>query len=289
MNSIPIHIVCIFFSAIAFGTLLSGCDRIELHSVPPEPFVCEDQSWPEARTNPYRFIAHAGGEIDGHRYTNSRQALDLAYANGLRLFEIDLISTVDDKLVGAHDWEGWRESSAASGRIEPTHADFKSVRLFGKYEPLDVADLDRWFTERGSAFLITDKVTDFESLVEGFSHLDRLIVEVFSVEDYGRAQEAGIRYPMLSLRSAIANDGEKEVLGFLAKNPVKFVAVSRKIIWEYKDLLRSLRANKTCVYMFTSSDPQFLEEVFDDVTFGTYTDSWNLNNGTCETANCDSY
>ena len=34
-----------------------------------------------------KFIAHAGGKIQGHEYTNSLEALDQSYNNGFRYFE----------------------------------------------------------------------------------------------------------------------------------------------------------------------------------------------------------
>ena len=43
-----------------------------------------------------RFIAHAGGSIDGHRYTNSLEALNENYQKGFRLFELYIIKTKDN-------------------------------------------------------------------------------------------------------------------------------------------------------------------------------------------------
>ncbi len=55
-----------------------------------------------------RYLAHAGGEINGQRYTNSLEALNLNYSNGFRIFEIDIITTTDGHLVCAHDWDSWK-------------------------------------------------------------------------------------------------------------------------------------------------------------------------------------
>ena len=40
---------------------------------------------------PLRFIAHAGGQIEGMNYTNSLEALNNSYKNGFRLFELILL------------------------------------------------------------------------------------------------------------------------------------------------------------------------------------------------------
>ncbi|MGH7945320.1 MAG: hypothetical protein ACREF9_09955, partial [Opitutaceae bacterium] len=239
---------------LALGLVQAGCDGVKVKAVPDQPFQCGNQGWQSARTNPYRFIAHAAGQIDGHRYTNSREALDLAYKNGLRLFEIDLIQTSDGQFVGVHDWDTWRKVTG-SGTAPPTHRQFKETVLFKRYHAVDLSDLDRWFGEKTDAYLVTDKISDFKKLLDGFSHRSRLIVEVFSVDDYHRAVTQGVHHPMLSLIPALANDGEEKILELLQAEPIKFVAVPSKAVRRQSRLLAKLRRNKTCVYAYTSSDP----------------------------------
>lgn len=50
-----------------------------------------------------RFIAHALGGIDGKKYTNSLEALNEGYDNGIKLFEVDLSMTSDNVMVARHD------------------------------------------------------------------------------------------------------------------------------------------------------------------------------------------
>jgi glycerophosphoryl diester phosphodiesterase len=278
------------FSLVALASTLlqGGCDLVEIHAVPDEPFSCENETWNEARINPHRYIAHAGGQIDGRRYTNSREALDLAYENGLRLFEFDLIKTSDGHLVAAHDWDWWR-NAARSTTTEPTHQQFKELLLFEAYQTLDLADLDRWFAEHADSYLVTDKVTDFAGLLDGFAHNSRLIVEVFSVDDFRRARKEGVRHPMLSLGAALGNDGEDEIISLLQAEPVKFAAVSRKDVRRTKEMLARMRRNETCVYVFTSNEPEYMTGRFENVVYGAYTDSWSVNTGGCTAAPCDTY
>ena len=54
----------------------------------------------------YNVIAHAGGGIDGHIYTDSLEAINNSYDNGARLFDIDLRFTSDLEIVLRHDWTG---------------------------------------------------------------------------------------------------------------------------------------------------------------------------------------
>ena len=274
--------------ALALGLLQGGCGRVDVASVPEAPFSCKDESWNAASVNPLRFIAHAGGEIDGLRYTNSREALELAYEKGLRLFEFDLIKTVDGQLVAAHDWDHWREATGSLAK-EPSHREFKERLLFGKYRTLDLHDLEQWFGERTDSYLVTDKVEDFKSLTEGFTYKDRLIVEVFSVADYHRALDEGVLYPMLSLGAALAHDSEDEILDLVRTQPVKFAAVATKTIKRVERLLAGMRHNETCVYAFTSSEPRFLNRNLGNLVYGVYTDGWDVRAGSCAATKCDTY
>ena len=72
-----------------------------------------------------RYIAHAGGEIDGEIYTNSLEALTKSYLDGFRLFELDIIRTSDGHFVAAHDWELWSEMTSYDGELPPDLKEFK--------------------------------------------------------------------------------------------------------------------------------------------------------------------
>lgn len=50
-------------------------------------------------------MAHALGGIDGENYTNSKEALGSNYNKGVRLSEVDINLTADDKLVCVHGWK----------------------------------------------------------------------------------------------------------------------------------------------------------------------------------------
>jgi glycerophosphoryl diester phosphodiesterase len=266
----------------------AGCRDVEIQEVTGGPFECEDEEWWSARKNPHRFIAHAAGQIDDKRYTNSLEALNLGYENGLKLFEIDLIQTRDGRYVGVHDWDTW-QAATGSATLPPTHREFKETLLFGRYHPLDLADLDRWFGERSDAYLVTDKISDFSTLLDGFSHRRRLIVEVFSVAAYHRAVAQGVLNPMLALIPALSQDGTEKVYELLRTAPVKFVSVPSNSLRRQGPLLASLRRNKTCVYAYTSSDPSFLERNIGKWIYGAYTDRWDTHVGDCDAEVCDTY
>lgn len=80
-------------------------------------------------------VAHAFGEIDGNFYTNSREAFDLNYEKGFRLFEVDLVLLKDGSVFCAHD--GTESMYGLEKPFTETTADELSGRLcLGKYTPL---------------------------------------------------------------------------------------------------------------------------------------------------------
>ena len=52
-----------------------------------------------------RYIAHAGGNIDNHIYTNTLEALDKSYADGFRYFELDFLEDVYGNMLAVHELE----------------------------------------------------------------------------------------------------------------------------------------------------------------------------------------
>jgi hypothetical protein len=126
------------------------------------------------------FIAHAGGEIDGYKYTNSLEALDLSYSKGARLFELDILETADKKLVASHDW---------NDGLPLTYEAFLAQKVEGKFTPLDLASINQRFAQHTDAILITDKINDPQKVVEAFQFPDRLRMELFSWEAVQTAKE----------------------------------------------------------------------------------------------------
>jgi glycerophosphoryl diester phosphodiesterase len=103
-------------------------------------------------------VAHAGGGIDGKAFTNSIEALDLNYAKGFRLFEIDFSWTSDQELVCLHDWEiSFEQRFGFKAEIIPDLQDFKSlVTESGDYNACTLEELAMWLDQHPDAFLITD-------------------------------------------------------------------------------------------------------------------------------------
>ena len=157
-------------------------------------FSCSKQEQSEDFFSEYEYIAHAGGVIDSCIYTNSREAMEQALANGFRFVEFDLLFTSDSILVAAHSWEEFNEmtDSAHLGDTVPAFNDFSSRKIYGKYTPLSARGINAFFEQHDSLFLVTDKISQPVVLQEYFPNLkERMVVEAFSFQHYCRLKSQG--------------------------------------------------------------------------------------------------
>lgn len=111
--------------------------------------------------NPHR-VAHAGGGIDQHTYTNSYEALDTNLNNGFIYFEIDFSYTADNKLVCLHDWtQNFRENIGFSAGKRLSLNEFERLtREKGHYTNCTLDGLAEWMRKNSSTHIITDVKDD---------------------------------------------------------------------------------------------------------------------------------
>lgn len=145
-------------------------------------------------------VGHAFGAIDGITYTNSREAFDLRYEQGIKTFEVDLALTSDQQVVLAHDY---------NRSNPPTLEEFLSGNAKGRsstedpmpptqFTPMSFIDLCLIMKEHPEIWIITDsKYTDganiraeFTSMVNAAKSvdaedvLDRLVIQIYNEDMY---------------------------------------------------------------------------------------------------------
>ncbi len=145
----------------------------------------------------YCLIAHAGGAINGHTYTNSKEALQDALDNGFRYIELDLYETTDSNVVCLHSLEDYRKMTFTDCEDLDTKT-FLGHQLYGKYTPITLNDAIKIWEERPFYF-VTDKISDPKILNRYFkSNRDKVIVEAFTLDDYVQLERDGY-IPMFSI------------------------------------------------------------------------------------------
>ncbi|QLG45256.1 glycerophosphodiester phosphodiesterase family protein [Costertonia aggregata] len=223
-----------------------------------------------------RFIAHAGGEINGVKSTNSLQALNENYKKGFRFFELDIVETKDGKLVAAHDWKMWARFTDYKGELPPTLSEFKKHKIYGDYTTLDFKGINDWFAAHPDATLITDKVNDPIKFANNFVDKSRLVMELFSLMALEEASKNGVN-AMISQEPLQKIKGDK--LEYLNINNIKYVALSRRIIESNTKLLLQLRDNGIKVYVYNvnfdpGKDEAYVLENEIGLVYGMYADKW---------------
>lgn len=144
-----------------------------------------------------KFIAHAGGAINGNVYTDSIKAVKNSINNNFKYIEIDLRKTSDNYLFGFHDWNSLliKENIATHKLIlnykekfekkNLSKSDLIYLNLHLQYPLILETEIIDIFTNNNSIFLVTDKIQDFKLLETKFnSFRNRVYVEISSIKNY---------------------------------------------------------------------------------------------------------
>ncbi len=223
-----------------------------------------------------RYIAHAGGTIDGLKYTNSKEALDYSYAQGFRLFELDIIETADGDYVAAHDWKHWAKETNFKGDVPTTGVEFLKHKIRGKYSTLDMDGINNWFADHPDAFLVTDKVNDPIKFAAQFVDKGRLLMELFSLEAIEEAAKNNIA-ALISDKPLSEIKGDR--IAYLKKNNIKHIAMSRRNITKKTEMLKKYRENNIRVYVYHvnfdgGKNEQYVLANEIGLVYGMYADKW---------------
>lgn len=187
-------------------------------------------------------IAHAAGGVDGFKYLNSQEGLELSYSNGFKFIEVDLILTADNKVVATH---GWDEKTYEHIGVEydkdnliMDYDSFMNCKLQGEYSPMDLEhiisfikknkdlylEFDVKATDRESAKLITTQIVELAE--NDATILDRILMQFISEEAFfGMNEIYNFKYYQYFAFKRHTRSIEK-VVKFCKKNNVTSVAVN---------------------------------------------------------------
>lgn len=83
-------------------------------------------------------VAHAGGSVCGHTYTNSIEAVRSSIQRGFKRIELDVVTGRDGFLI-AHD--GMESSYGVTRFDDVSLENFRSLRVYKRYTPVSFDDL----------------------------------------------------------------------------------------------------------------------------------------------------
>jgi glycerophosphoryl diester phosphodiesterase len=229
------------------------------------------------RPVPGLFVAHALGAIDGDAYLNCKECFLHSYATGFRLFEIDLVSTPDHRVVAMHD--GLEKRFGLPMNF--THAQFMSRKLDGKFTPVDGAEIGRLMQQKRDWYLVTDVKDGNESTLRllctelAAQHIDckdRVIPQLYNFSEIGIEQKMKFKRSILTLYRFDKPASKAEVVAFVAQHPEISAVTMAYPYWEqdYTDQLRRVGAQ---TFVHTVNEPNVVDR-FLNAGVGIYTDSF---------------
>lgn len=219
-----------------------------------------------------RLIAHAGGDINGLKLTNSRQALDQSYSEGFRYFEVDISKTSDGVPFLVHDWDyGKTLIKKQNVPHPPAFKDVKGIKTFP--ELLDLKKLAKWLRKHKDAYIITDiKDNNLEILRlirKKYPSLYRQIIpQIYKFDEYEQVRSMG--YSSIILTLYRMNVSDDEVISFCYKN--KLFGLTMSSARATSDFLKRCTLLDIPVYVHTINDIDLYSKYRSDGAHGVYTD-----------------
>lgn len=202
----------------------------------------------------YHYIAHGGGGLDGKTYSNSLEAMNHSYENGLRVFDIDLDYTTDSVLVCIHGWEENLEQTETSMMNSSSFVDrnghtqhhisfhqldyatFKSRKIYRSFTPMSAKDVLSYMINHPDVYIATDMKGDVEASYQYLvdrakemnadSVLNRIIANVYDYSVYDKIMKI---YPFKNTTARqhhVHPNNYYELAKFCIKNNIHVVNMS---------------------------------------------------------------
>ncbi len=219
-----------------------------------------------------KLIAHAGGQLDGHRYTNSLEALNNAFNLGYKFIELDMLETCDGHIVAAHDWKHFNSITGGDKNSNKclNHSEVMKRKIHNKFTVIDSKTISNLFSNHPDVFLVTDKIRNYDLILQQLNiSPDKLLVEVFSYKQYKKALRAGIKYPMFCVWSA---EGLRKNLDLFIDGKVTMMTISSKELDKCEDELKILHQNGVAIFSFTENDKKTISKYEGKYSMWFYTD-----------------
>jgi len=236
------------------------------------------REWDLPPDKSYHFIAHEGGGIDGHTYTNSIEAFERSRKDGFTMFEFDLLMSSDNKLVAVHDWPSFRKNTGnISGEINSPipHAVVNTSLMHQKYRPITTDEINDFFQKDPALYLITDKSNEFSKILNTFEFHDRIFVECFGELNFIRAVFSGVKRPMFSIGNV--NLGENIELAKILLLNVKYVTVGDSSYFKHPKLFDELHSRGIKIFLYTLNDKDKIANAIKRHDAIIYTDDFVFN------------
>jgi glycerophosphoryl diester phosphodiesterase len=228
------------------------------------------------------YVAHAGGSPYGllqlEHYTNSREAFLVSYANGFRVFELDLLRLVDGTVIAAHDFDEHRYGLTRSFRDDATRDDVEGLRWGGQYDLLFGEDVIDLMVEHPDAWVILDTKWDHTEIARTLVALapddgvrDRMVPHLASEQHVAELLDVH-RFPerMIAVYRWAGSDAQQ--LDRMARHGIDHIMMWWDSRWS-EETQQAMDAAGRHVWVHTPADPAQIEG-FRARGVGVYSNGW---------------
>ena len=238
-----------------------------------------------------RYIVHAGGFVEDTNgellsYTNSREALENCYESGNRVCELDFLTTVDGKVVCAHNDEQedmWAHgiSLPDAGNKPLTFYEFMGAKFNGTLTTMSLDDLAEYMQDHPDLYIVTDVKDDnigvCRIISENYPHLrDNFIVQIYHPDEYDRIRRLGFDYIIYTLYRATDEElTPEETKDFTDKANLVGVTFWTDYPSQYEESFGVLAASGLPLFVHTVNDSEEMKAFIDMGIDGIYTDVVN--------------
>lgn len=222
---------------------------------------------------PEKYIAHAGGRIDGETYTNCMDAMELSYDKGYRFIEVDFEWTTDEEPVLLHSWDGFVEKFFGAEREPHSYEEFESFTMMKGWTHLTLEGLAQWMEEYDDVYIVTDIKEDNMKLLRIINERhpeikDRIIPQIYYMDELRHAEYHGYENIIYTLYKS--SNTEDEIVDFIKHN--NLLAVTMPVERLNDDFVRKIKDTGSFIYTHTINDEAQAMKLEEKGVDGFYTD-----------------
>lgn len=227
-------------------------------------------------------VSHAGAGLKAATYSNSREALDVAAARGIRRIEIDFETTSDGRVVAAHDW-GQTYVELRPGVLpaplaryfqwgKPDHATFVGTPMKGGLTPIDAVGLAQWLKLHPDVKIVTDIKSDnaatLARLVEDGISPEQMVPQIYSRGELAPVRRMGFDEVIYTLYRD-TDVPIPDVIAFARKHRVAVTIHSARVS---RVDVQAFRNAGVPLYVHTINEPDRARRLQEWGAAGIYTD-----------------
>lgn len=241
-----------------------------------------------------KYIAHALGEYNGIKYSNTKDAFEHSYKTGFRFFEVDLTITPDNEIVAFHSNGSVKMQQELCNNLNLPFIDSSNMPNYQKFISLDFSDqitkeqlvqvdireIINWLKKYQDIKILVHiqenniprkinalkkiaKLADYDAKI-----LDRIIVgtevnpakEIIEIKKLGYFKN--VEFDIKKRKARIIGFSDMDtIINFLKENNINIVSFSIKAIYESPDELKKLKENNICVLAFTTNNKRISKEL----------------------------